>query len=500
MDPSLRATSVTRSPSLAASPLPPPFPLPATVGGSGAASSSLREQIAVALHELESIKSSHGTRFRPNTAAPGLGNGSTNRNTTPRGRSGSLSARDGDRDRALPRPRLSGVGVDLSQKHLSSAAAVANIRLTEELRVAKAMVRKLYKRNITLTQEIKSLRGNALSQTNGNDDDGEDGAGNSLTRHRGTSGSLDDGVTSDMGIDTIRQLKDLLGGDLTGEGGEKKEDSDDAAPLTSASYRSPRRISGHAHARSPSTWSIFSGSGGGSGGGLGSSSHLLLLLGERDTTINRLQSQLRALTRKLHVSNAQRSLRGSSQTIGAKRMDVSASGPYSAAAIPLSPTSPITPSSSSSVPTSVPLPSAPFPSAISAAHLHALRSSLASKLRAHISDVLVACQASGQSVSPKLLALMEDMQRMMIWEMTQRNIEKSNMQMAGANMEEQARESWVRSRLLESELEELQQKYDALDARARTTDTKLAAALDRTRVLEQECMRLKRTIAPSPDT
>ena len=146
---------------------------------------------------------------------------------------------------------------------------------------------------------------------------------------------------------------------------------------------------------------------------MGGPSHLLFLLGERDTALNKQQSLIASLQRKVHALQARLDL---AQAHGLKRSAATAA-----------------------------------PSAAAGAHfddgeedagvtagggnmdrfhsqLSSLRASLSSRLRSQLSQLLLATSAptqAGPPMHPRVAAYISDLEQSLVWEASGRAVEKS---------------------------------------------------------------------------
>jgi hypothetical protein len=316
---------------------------------------SLKEKVAAALADLESIKSQS---YRPSTAAAGS---STSRDAT------------------LPRPHL---GPSSSSSKPSAHSSAAAERAAEELRTAKSILRKLYRKNVQLSADIKRLRSRSSTSAS---------QASLSPTHASSSPPPPPLHEGDFDADETKLLmreaqeseqQDGEEQDEEGEGGEDDEDGP----------------------ASPSKRSSAKNGGGGGKNALGGASHLLFLLGERDTTINKLQAQVQSLHRKVNGMTGRLELGG-----GAADAAAGSEGMFSDA------------------------------SGGERYHkqLEVLRRSFGEKLRAQ----MVQLHHMGEPApSARLSAYVSDLERWLIWEASWRQVEKTALNAQCVQAEKQAQE------------------------------------------------------------
>jgi hypothetical protein len=225
---------------------------------------------------------------------------------------------------------------------------------------------------------------------------------------------------------------------------------------------------------------------------VGGSSHLLFLLGERDTTLNKQQSLINTLQRKMHALQAKLDL--ATHASGQHGHAASSGGGASAVAVGASD------SPSSATTGAGEDPSLAILSDAAAAQLEqfqsqllTLRASLSSRLRAQMHQLTLSLSQAGEPLpAGRVKAYIADLERWLVWESSWRGVEKAALNAQLLRAEKQAQESWVRARILEAEVAELQTRIHHMDAKTRNIDTQLAAALERNKVLETDNMRLRR--------
>lgn len=300
------------------------------------------------------------------------------------------------------------------------------------------------------------------------------------------------------------------------EAGEDDEDDGGAVDGAVSSPRASRRARRRG-LHSGSTGADKGSAGAGAGTCVGGPNHLLFLLGERDTALNKQQSMVSALQRRVHALQARLEL---AQALPRSHEHGAASGGGRGAA---------------TTATGVNGDDDDVAAAGGASmeHFHSqlsgLRASLSARLRAQLAQVLHSSAAAGEAgPSPRVAAYVADLERWLVWEASARAVEKTALNAQCLRAEKMAQDrsvergckdacamgratglhsssalsrlsfipifvfifaflsffcvcSWVRSRLLESEVHELQQRLQQQDAKTRAIDTKLAAASVHTR-------------------
>ena len=405
-------------------------------GSSRPATTSLQAKVAAALQDLESIQSQ---TYRPATAGPA-----------------SSSARHGGAEGALPRPIIagsSGSGSSAPSSLLQMAKAAADARSAEELRTAKSLMKKLYKRNVKLMQEIKTLR------SNGANGGGLRNGGNHAASGAEPSASvLDDSLALESSEHTL-----LLEGqhDRTTDEEEEPEEEND---LEDADLSSRRRSSKSKRKKSSASSSVSN--------GLGGSSHLLFLLGERDTSLNKQQALISSLHRKCNALQAKLDLAlgqqqphqhsGSGANAFAALADAAGGGANS---------EDLAGGGGGGGDADQQLQT----------QLTALRARYTDRLRSQLGSLL---RSEALPLSPGVRAYISDLESWLLWEASWRAVEKAALNARVIAAERAAQESWVARRLGESELHEARQTMQQMDAKMRSLDTQLAAALERSRMME----------------
>jgi len=456
---------------------------------------SLQDKVAAALQELESIKKSD---YRPNTAGGPSSRGRGNFN---------FYGEDGLSSGATtPLPRTPGgvrppssLGLGPSASAAMAArdpSAAADARLSEELRTAKSIVKKLYKRNVKLMAEVKALRAAnptadaAVAASAAQDFEPNERA--LIDQNAAASGGQGDQSSGD-------ECEGGQSGLVSRHSNEEPEDSGRAlssSPSLAVPAGGGRSRFNSNASRAPPRGSAGSspvfGSAQSHNSGVGGSSHLLFLLGERDTTLNKQQSLINTLQRKLHALQAKLELqqqhahgRGDAATAGSspsgKRGGAELDG---SAAAPAAEDDPLSAALSDFAATQLEQ---------LQSQLLTLRASLASRLRSQMQQLSLSLTQSGEPLpSGRVRAYIADLERWLIWESSWRGVEKSALNAQLLRAEKQAQDQWVRARILEQELHELQTRIHHMDAQTRNVDTQLAAALERNKVLETENRRLKR--------
>ena len=349
-------------------------------GGSGGISTSvppipsLHDKVSAALADFENIKSHR--HYRPSTA-------------------GGMSTRD----TSLPRPVLRSSSTHGSNDARHQSDSEPNMsRTIEELRTAKTILRKLYKKNVKLTSDMKKLRAKLHAKEGSSNSHGNDSDPHNDSLHLNESETkllqLDDGEEEDDADEENDTHRTHSNDDETG--------SDTSSPRKSSSSSS-RSHKSTSKSSSKSKSSIH----------IGGSNHLLFLLGDRDTTINRLQSQVQMLQRKCHSLTA--------------RLEASGSGGGDTTTNSLASSSNDAASSSASA----------------ESHLHTLRTNLTARLRSHMTQ-LASLLSSGQaSIPPRALAYIRDLEEWLVWEASSRQVEKMMLNAECMKAEKQVQERYA---------------------------------------------------------